>query len=160
ALVTVTNKTRLPIDTLLIDGDGIDFEIMSNGAVLSYTNPLYYPRGKFNLFRAAKEPSDYRLYILPHPLLPGDTTQFQVRSTLAFHGFRNSLYATQALHNGMFTAGNLPGLGYDDDDELRNNEIRRGHGLPAKHDVEIPLDDSVNQRLQGSGANSDVVAYD
>lgn len=160
AWLTVMNKTDRPIDTLLIDGDGLDFEISQNGTPLTYTCPLYFPRGKFDLFRPAKEPSDYRLYILPRVLHPGDTMQFQVHSTLAFHGFQNSLYGVQALHNGTFTTGNLPGLGYDEGDELGNNEIRRAHGLPAKHDIEIPWNDSVNQRIQATGVNADLVAYD
>jgi len=160
AWVTVTNKTLRSIDTLLIDGDGIDFEIMHNGTVLTYTCPLYYPRGKFNLFRPAKEASDYRLYILSQAIRPGDTAQFQIRSTMVFHGFRNGLYAASALHNGMFTSGNLPGIGYDEGDELGNNEIRRAHGLAKKEYADIPWDDSVNQRIQTTEMNADVVAYD
>jgi len=160
AWVTVTNNTDRPIDTLLIDGDGVDFEIKQHGATLAYTCPLYFPRGKFNVFRPAKEPSDYRLYILPRPLHPGDTTQFEVHSKLSYTGFQNSLYAVGALHNGTLTAGNLPGLGYDEDDELGNNEIRRGHGLPAKKEVEIPWNDPVNQRIQASGAKTDLIPYD
>ncbi|HVU94548.1 MAG TPA: hypothetical protein VHE34_04955 [Puia sp.] len=160
AWLTVTNKTDRPIDTLLIDGDGLDFEIEQNGTILPYTCPLYFPRAKFSLFRPSQEPSDYRLYILPHTLRPRDTMQFQLRSTLAFHGFRNYLYAAQTLHNGTFTTGNLPGLGYDEGDELGNNEIRRAHGLPEKHDVEIPWNDSVNQRMKANGVNADPIAYD
>ena len=160
AWVTVMNRTSRPIDTLLIDGDGLEFEISQSGIKLPYTCPLYYPRAKFSLFRPSKEPSDYRLYILSHPLEPGDTLQFQVHSTLAFHGFQNGLYAAQALHNGSFSAGNLPGLGYDEGDELRNNEIRRAHGLPAKQDIEIPWDDSVNQRIPATEVNADGISYD
>jgi len=160
AWLTVMNKTSRPIDTLLIDGDGLDFGISQNGTTLPYTCPLYYPRAKFSLFRPSKEPSDYRLYILPHTLQPGDTTQFQVHSLLAFHGFQNRLYGANALHNGTFTSGNLPGLGYDEGDELGNNEIRRAHGLPEKKWPDIPWNDSINQRTQTTGVNADRVAYD
>ena len=160
AWLTMINKTDRPIDTVLVDGDGLDFEIQQDGKILSYTCPLYYPRGKFSLFRPSKEPSDYRLYILPHPLHPGDTMQVQVHSTLAFHGFQNDLYGTAALRNGTFTAGNLPGLGYDEGDELGNNEIRRAHGLPAKHDIDIPWNDPANQHIQATEVNADLIPYD
>ncbi|GGA94072.1 ABC transporter permease/M1 family aminopeptidase [Puia dinghuensis] len=158
ATLTVMNKDHRPIDSLLIDGDGLDFDISHNGAILPYTCPLYFPAGKFNLFRPRKEPSDYRLYILPVPLQPGDSMQFQVHSNLAFPGFRNSLYAANALHNGMFTTGNLPGAGYDEGDEIGNNDIRKDHGLPEKHAIDIPWDDSTGRNTLAAGG--DLISYD
>src|SRR5579859_2621563 len=99
AMVTVMNKGNLPIDSLLIDGDGLDFELKYNGAVLPYTCPLYFATGKFSLFRPRKEASDYRLYILPLVLRPGDSMQVQIHSVLSFRGFQNNLYAPNALRS-------------------------------------------------------------
>jgi hypothetical protein len=158
--LAMTNKTGRIIDTLLVDGDGIDFEVKQEGRLLTYSCPLYFPRGKFSFFRSSKEPSDYRLYILPRAIRPGDTAQFEIQSTLAYPAFRNGLYATAALHNGTFTAGIIPGLGYDEGDEIGNNEIRRAHGLPAKQEVEIAWNDPVNRHLPATQMNADAIPYD
>jgi len=160
AWVTLRNNGDRVIDTFLVDGDGLSFELKQNGTSLTYTTPLYLPRGKFNLFRPVEEPSDYRLYVLPAPMQPGDTMQFEVHSTLAYRGFQNGLYAANALNNGMFSTGNLPALGYDEGDEIRNNETRRNHGLPEKKEKDIPWNDSVGQRTLFSGVNADLISYD
>jgi ABC-2 type transport system permease protein len=160
ATVLLTNKGNKSIDTLLVDGDGLDFELQQNGTPMKYTIPLYLPRGKFNFLRPSREPSDYRLYVLPAPLQPGDTVPFQVRSVVAFHGFQNSLYGTNALYNGMFTAGNLPGTGYDAGDELRKGDVRKTHGLPPRVEKEIPADDPVGRFSLASGENTGVIPYD
>jgi ABC-2 type transport system permease protein len=160
AWATLTNKGDRPIDSLLIDGDGLDFTISQNGVVMPYTCPLYFPAGKFNLFRPRREPSDYRMYVLPATLRPGDSIRLQVHSTLAFAGFQNFFYGGSCLHNGIFTGGNLPGLGYDDDDELGDNDVRRDHGLPVKKEVDIPQDDPAGRRNLLSGWNGDLIVQD
>ncbi|HEY4112282.1 hypothetical protein [Puia sp.] len=160
AWVSVVNKTDKPIDSLLFDGDGLDYSLSRNGTPLAYTCPLYFPRGKFNLFRPAREASDYRVYRLTAPLQPGDSAQFQIHSTVAFNGFQNGLYAANALRNGILNTGNLPGLGYDEGDELGNDDIRRSHGLAAKKWPETPADDPVGQRTPNNQFNGDLVDYD
>jgi len=137
AMVTLANNTNTTIDSLLVDGDGLDFEVYSNTRKLPYTCPLYFPRGRFDFFRPKQEPSDYRWYRLDKPLKPGDSVQLGVRSTVAHEGFENSLYNANLLHNILFTGGNLPGLGYDKGDEIGRNDIRKEHGLPKKDPNEL-----------------------
>src|ERR1700744_4373016 len=84
AWATLRNNSNKIIDTFLVDGDGLSFDLKQNGVSLSYSSPLYFPRGKFTLFRPAKEPSDYRLYVLPVPMQPGDTMLFEVHSIVAY----------------------------------------------------------------------------
>jgi hypothetical protein len=86
--------------------------------------------------------------------------QLQVHSVLAFRGFSDGLYAPNALRNGMFTTGNLPGLGYDWGDEIGNNDVRKTHGLPEKKEVDIPWDDSAGRYSVFNGINADLVDYD
>jgi len=160
AEVMLVNKGRIPIDSLLVDGDRLDFELDYRGARLPYTRPLYYPRGKFDLFRPRLQPSDYRFYRLPGTLLPGDSAQVEVRSNVAFHGFLNGFYGGNILHNGIVTAGNLPGLGYDDDDELRRNDIRKEHGLPEKNPQDTPQDDSVGRLTRINDITSGLIPLD
>ena len=156
ALITIRNDEAVPIDTFLMDGDGLtEYTLKYNGAVLPYRCPLFYPRGKFNFLRPARDSSDYRLYILPAPLMPGDTALVDLQSLLEFRGFRNESYAHNLLYNGTAYNGGLPGLGYDDDDELANNDKRKGYGLPPKLDEIIPHNDPFGTRhLDASSTGS------
>jgi ABC-type transport system involved in multi-copper enzyme maturation permease subunit len=160
AEVMLVNKGRLPIDSLLLDGDRLDFELRYRGVPLPYTCPLYFPRGKFNLFRPRLEASDYRFYRLPGTLLPGDSAKVEVRSNVAFHGFLNDFYGGNILHNGIVTAGNLPGLGYDEDDELRRTDRRKEHGLPEKVPHDVPQDDSIGRLTRYNDITSGLVPLD
>jgi len=157
--LTIANKNNTPVDTLLLDGDNLtSYNIRLDGQLLSYTNPLSFPRGKFNLFRSNPEPSDYRLYILPTPLKPGDTAQVEIVSEKSNEGFQNNLYALGMLRNGFVFNAGLPGLGYDEGEELGNNDVRKKYGLPEKHDKDIPHDDSTARRtLQ---VNADLIDLD
>ena len=161
AWLTIANKGNKPIDTLLLDADNVtSFDLHYNGQLLSYSNPLSFPGGKFNIFRSSQEPSDYRLYVLPTPLRPGDTAEVEVMSEVSNRGFRNDQYAMSMLRNGFIFNGGLPGLGYDDDEELGNNDTRKKYGLPEKHKVDIPHEDSVARRTIESGVNADLVNLD
>jgi hypothetical protein len=138
AWITLRNDERAPIDTLLLDKDNIeDYTLKISGRVLPYRSPLSYPGGKFNFLRPARDSSDYRLYVLRTPLLPGDTTLVELQSRIVNLGFRNESYGHSMLYNGTVYEGGLPGAGYDDGDELRNNEKRKGYGLPPRIDPVI-----------------------
>jgi len=161
AWLTIANKSNKPIDTLLLDADNVtSFDLHYNGQLLSYSNPLSFPRGKFNFLKPALQPSDYRLYILPAPLQPGDTAEVEVLSEISPRGFQNDLYALNMLRNGFVFNGALPGLGYDDDEELDDNVTRKKYGLPEKHAIDIPHDDSAAKRTIESGVNADLVDLD
>ena len=161
AFVTVMNKGDRNIDSLLMDGDNLtEYSIRYNGQLLHYQTPLYYTRGKFNLFRPGKEASDYRLYVLPASLKPGDSALVEVNSLIAQKGFQNDLYARNQLYNGIFFNGGLPGLGYDDDEELHNNDKRLEHGLAARKEKEIAPEDPVGRRTLQSQVLADLVGLD
>ncbi len=161
ALVTIMNKGKRPIDSLLLDGDNLtEYSLRYKGVELGYTCPLYFHRGKFDWFRLRTEASDYRLYVLSTPLLPGDTARIEINSVVAFRGFRNDLYAANLMRNGVLYSGGLPGLGYDDDEEIGNNNTRKKYGLPVKVDVDIPQDDSVGMRSLESEFSGDLVSLD
>lgn len=161
AYITLMNNNSRPIDSLLLDRDILtEYTFSYNGKPLSYTVPLYYSRGKFNIFRPRQEPSDYRLYLLPTPLLPGDTVQVEVQSLISHQGFENSLYAVNRLYNGTFLkGGGMPGMGYDEGEEIGNNDIRKKYGLPEKVWCDIPVDDSVGMHSLQDG-NGRLVSLD
>ncbi len=144
AWVSVINKNNRPISQMLLDADGLtDYSITQNGKAVSYSCPLLYPRGMFNFFRPGYDTADFRLYTLDKPLAPGDSAIFEVQSSVIHKGYTNDLYAAEMLDNGTFFRGGLPGIGYDDDDEVSSPYVRKKSGLPEKKDEDPPQDDPV-----------------
>ena len=137
ALVTLVNKTNHPINTLLLDGDELaEYSIRCNGKEMPFTNALIYPRAKLSLFKPALDTSMYRIYRFPDPLKPGDTVILSLNSTTGYNGFTNDETGTALLRNGTFFNGGLPGMGYDEDEEMGERK-RADYGMPEK-EAEFP----------------------
>lgn len=131
----ITNKNNVAVTELLLDGDNIDsYDLVDNNKVLAYTNPLIFKPGKYNFLKPAADSSSYRLYVLPKPILPGDSLVLQITSQKQYKGFQNGLYGTDLLHNGTTAGMGLPNLGYDDDEEISGRDDRIKYGLPPKED--------------------------
>lgn len=160
AFCTIKNNTGTPVDSLLIDGGDLDYILKHNGRELSYTCPLYFPRGKFNGFRSKQEAGDYRVYQLPARMDPGDSMIVEVHSEQSFHGFQNDIYAESLLDNVVLSNGNLPSMGYDRDEELKYDDLRKEHGLPERTEVITPADDCVAKMQPGNGFNAGLVSTD
>lgn len=144
AFVTVVNNNNKPISQILLDGDNLtEYTLKIGGKALQFSTPLLYPRGKFNWFRPKQDTADFRLYQFAKPLAPGDTAVIEVNSSVSHKGFENDLYARNQLRNAIFFTGGLPGLGYDDDDELSSPYERKENNLPPKREDEIPQDDPI-----------------
>ena len=161
AFVTIVNRNAVPIKQLLLDdGELSSCSVKQYGKPLPYTEPLLYPRGFFNLFRPKYDTAEYRLYEFEKPLAAGDSTVLELNSSVVYNGFSNGLYAGNLLHNGAFFNGGLPGLGYDDDEELNSPYVRKKAGLPAKEEKEIAQDDPEGMRTLKSGKASDLLSFD
>ena len=131
----VVNRTTRPIVRMLLDGDHLStYTIVYNGKTMNYASPLSYPRARFSLFKQGNDSSMYRVYTLPKPLAPGDTGVLELTSTKEIVGFSNRFSSVDVLRNGTYFDGGLPGLGYDKDEELGNEELRRQYGLPKKEE--------------------------
>lgn len=142
AAVTVVNKGKTPIAEMLLDGGELTtWDISMNGKPVRFTAPLLYPRGIFSWFRPKLDTSEFRLYRLEKPLAPGDSAVINVKTTVSYDGFQNGGYAFNMLNNGTFFNGGLPGLGYDEDDEVGSPYVRKKAGLPPKDEEEIKQDD-------------------
>lgn len=138
----LVNRTTRPIVRMLLDGDHLStYTIGYNGKTMNYTSPLSYPHARFSIFKQGNDTSMYRVYALPKPLAPGDTGLLELTSTKEIIGFSNRLSPVDVLRNGTYFDGGLPGLGYDKDEELGNEELRRQYGLPKKED-EFPPQES------------------
>ncbi|MEO6964100.1 MAG: hypothetical protein ABIY90_19180, partial [Puia sp.] len=161
AFVTVVNKTTKPIDTLLLDAEELtDYTIKMKGKPMTFTYPLLYPRGMFNWFRPKQDTAEFRLYRFLSPLAPGDSAILEINSSIVHKGFENGLYATNLLHNGTFFTGGLPGLGYDEDDEISSPYVRRKNNLPPKEEKDIPFDDPEGVSTLKAGKASDLLSFD
>ncbi|MEO6961580.1 MAG: hypothetical protein ABIY90_06415 [Puia sp.] len=146
ALMTLVNKSGQPINTLLLDGDRLStYEIRYNGKALPYSNPLIYPRAKFSLFSPAFDTSMYRLYQFPDPWMPGDTALMEVLSAKENKGFSNGFQGVDVLQNGTAFDGGLPGMGYDDDEELKDWQKRKEFHLPERPEEFPAQNDSAGQ---------------
>ncbi len=144
ARVTIENRTDTSISQLLLDADGLaDYSITAGGQPVPCTWPLVYRRGEFSWFRPVADTSDFRLYTFRTPLAPGDSMLLEVRTITLQKGFTNGLYARNMLNNGTLFNVGLPGLGYDDDDEVSSPYVRQKAGLPPKTEEEVAQNDPV-----------------
>ncbi|WP_295794158.1 hypothetical protein [Mucilaginibacter sp.] len=161
ALVAIKNKNAEPISQLLLDADGLtEYSIKLNGKLVPFTSPLLYDRGMFNFFRSAKDTADFRLYKFDKPIAPGDSALLEVNSTVYNTGFQNGLYSANLLKNGIFFTGGLPGMGYDDDDEISSPYVRKKNGLPPKQEEEVAQNDPEGIKTLKAGAASDLITMD
>jgi len=161
AFITIANKTNQPIEKLLLDGDELsDYSIKQDGKLVSFTSPLLYPRGMFNWFRPKNDTAEFRLYRLSKALAPGDSTVLEINSAISYKGFSNGLYSKDLLHNGTFLGPELPGLGYDDDDELDSRYERKKRHLPVKIEGEIPQNDPEGISTLKAGKAADLLKFD
>ncbi|MGF1560528.1 MAG: ABC transporter permease/M1 family aminopeptidase [Flavobacteriaceae bacterium] len=139
--VKMVNKTADQIDSLHLNSQQLtDFSVLVNSDTLSYRFPLKLDTPKFQIFGKKKEKEWYRIYALPNPLMPGDTLNLKIVSSLVNKGFVNSGYNREIVYNGTFVGGGLPEIGYNDQLELESDEKRRKYNLPEK-DFELPPHD-------------------
>jgi ABC-2 type transport system permease protein len=161
AYLTIVNRTGRPISQLLVDGDNLTrYSIKTGGEDIPFTYPLMYPRGMMNWFRPKNDTAPFRLYQLQKPLAPGASSVLEVNSCIMYKGFSNSSFGELLLRNGTFSAGGLPGLGYDDDDEVGSPYVRRKNHLPEKKEKEIAQDDPVGISTLKSGNLQDLLSID
>ena len=161
SFVSLKNKTNRPIKEMLLDGDEIkDYSIKADGHLVSYTCPLLYPRGMFNWFRPKFDTADFRLYKLQKPLASGDSMILEVNSSFYSKGFSNDLFSPNILRNGTFIGSGLPGLGYDDDDEISSPYVRKRNGLVPKEHEDIAQNDPLGISTLRAGKTADLMNFD
>jgi ABC-2 type transport system permease protein len=161
ALVTITNKNKVAISQMLLDGDELTgYSLKTDDVLVPFTTPLLYPRGFFNWFRPKADTADFRLYRFINPLLPGDSLTLEISSEIVHKGFTNGMYAAALINNGTFFNGGLPGLGYDEDDELSSPYERKKAGLPEKKEEETQQRDPAGISTLKAGRAADLLKLD
>jgi hypothetical protein len=75
----------------------------------------------------------FRIYKFAQPLLPNDSVQMEFTMRYEEHGFPNSGSSTQVVENGtFFNNGSFPHIGYNDGNEIGDDDDRKKEGLAAK----------------------------
>ena len=120
----IKNKHQKPVDSIII----------------KYPNNLdgQYSYRKMQLASSGKEifndeKAGLKLVKLNDALLPGDSVAVNFQYSFEPKGFANSRTETDVVGNGsFFNSNNLPGLGYNADAELSENDARKKYGLKPK----------------------------
>ncbi|RFZ82648.1 hypothetical protein DYU05_10715 [Mucilaginibacter terrenus] len=160
AYFTLVNKTDKPISKMLLDGEGITYDLKIEGKDMDYTVPLTYARGKFNWFRPERDTADFRIYSFARALAPHDSVVVEMNSVVKHKGFQNDSYSGDILHNGTYFSGGIPGLGYDEGEELGSNYERKRFGLSPKTDKEVSQNDPVGKSTLIMGSAADLYSLD
>lgn len=161
AFITLRNETGKPISQMLLDGDELtDYSLKIDGKPIPFTSPLTYKRAWLSFFRPARDTAAFRLYRFEKPLAPGDSVVVELHSSVTYKGFSNGLYAADNLRNGSFFTGGLPGLGYDDDDEVGSPYVRKQNHLPPRNDDDPPQNDPVGIATLRAGRAADLQSID
>ncbi|HZW87551.1 MAG TPA: hypothetical protein VFF12_00610, partial [Myxococcaceae bacterium] len=125
---TLTNRTEKPIDQILIR--------LSPRATI---RAVSFPGGQEQT--VSDRSAGFHVFRLGQPLAPGASTELAYRLTYANPGFENEGSDTRIVENGTFLNGDyLPGLGYFEQGELVDDEVRRKHGLGPRERA-LDLDD-------------------
>lgn len=120
----LVNKTEYAIDTLyLTHRDNIDSIGFSRNATPHLIDSI----------------SNFSIYVLNQPLLPDDTLEM---TSVLRNNPNNFLYdRSPILANGTFVNNSLfPSLGYNENAELVDNDVRRKYDLPDRDRMADPTD--------------------
>jgi ABC-type transport system involved in multi-copper enzyme maturation permease subunit len=101
---------------------------------------------------------DFHLYRLATPLAPGASTTMVFDLALEPRGFPMTIQNTAVVSNGTFLHNRmaLPGIGYDESQELADEDDRRRAKLPEKARMRPPTDPT---GLRRSYVGADFVRY-
>ncbi|OFX83388.1 MAG: hypothetical protein A2W99_11725 [Bacteroidetes bacterium GWF2_33_16] len=116
----IKNKSNQPIDSVFI-----------NYNQYNKFNELDFEKD-FEIVFDDKE-LGFRICRFKTPLLPGDSTKFNIDMEIITKGFANSGSNPRLLYNGTFlTSTMLPSFGYNEGVELTDEKKRKKYDLPEK----------------------------
>jgi ABC-2 type transport system permease protein len=106
----------------------------------------------------------YHIYQLAAPLQPGERSALTFEIAYAPRGFRNSMYdyasSPWVFPNGTFLTNDvLPRIGYTDQFELHEDDVRKKHGLAPKRAALPDVDDLAGRMTTGISPDGDWITY-
>lgn len=118
ARLSMENTSQRTIDTLHLEW--MDFSVIDRLDVEGFRLKLVHD----------DEELRHRIYVLDHPVLPGDSITALIEGTLAHEGYTNDDPQKELTYNGSFLPDHIvPYFGYDEERELKTNSDRREAGL-------------------------------
>lgn len=116
----LVNKTGVPIDSLHFNMvDWIKINSMKTDRASAVV--------------LADKKLGYYIYKLSAPLQPGDSLSLLFDISYLQKGFENDDIKTDVVENGtFFNSGYMPNIGYSEEAELSDDDMRKKHGLKPK----------------------------
>jgi ABC-type transport system involved in multi-copper enzyme maturation permease subunit len=106
---------------------------------------------------------NYRIYSLSKPLQPGDSTTLSFDLEIISKGFKESFQSTldAPVYNGTFMNNRqfLPYIGYNEGNEIHDNNTRKKYGLPYKR-TSTPINDSVGHYTNLFTGDADFITFE
>ncbi|GAB3165399.1 M1 family metallopeptidase [Telluribacter humicola] len=139
------NKTDRPITDIHIQEDVV------NGVKTNYLN---FGGGEAKVKQQWKD-FGYTIYQLPQPLPAGDSVKMNFKVSFLTKGFEARGSNTSVVQNGTFINNTyFPSIGYAEQAELGDDDLRRKHKLPEKERMMEQTDPrGLSQSLFGDDAD-------
>jgi len=104
---------------------------------------------------------NFRLYRLAQPLAPGDSLEMTTVLDYGETGFPNSGSNTDIVQNGIFmnSQAYLPTIGYSEQGELGDDDVRKRNGLKPK-DRQAPATDMKARQNMGLAQDADWIRFE
>jgi ABC-2 type transport system permease protein len=103
----------------------------------------------------------FYIYKLNKPLLTGDSLTLKFELEYGEKGFPNDGGSTSIVYNGTFVNnGLLPSLGYNESNEMTDDDDRKDADLPKKLYRMNPIQDTLQWRNTYLGSDADWIRYE
>ena len=143
----ITNTNSKPVETVLVS---LPEEVQGRKLHFTPEADLIEDQRPLNL----------AIYKLKQPLAPGAKGALDFEIGYEPHGFSNSPPPTQVVANGtFFNSGEFPHFGYQDSQELAEDNTRRKYGLPPKQRMP-DLNDMAARQNTYISSDSDWVTFE
>jgi len=143
------NKTRKPIKNIHIQ-QRIDHQLIQG--YVKFSRPVVL-KESYDKFR-------HYIYELKEALAPGDSIKMNFKLDYKTKGFVEGESNTEILHNGTFFNNMyFPSLGYNNENEIKDENIRKEYGLPEKERM-LDRDDPHGRAMNLIGDDADLMRFE
>ena len=150
--LTLVNKSGRPLDTMYVD-------VPSSASTMHIAlDSLTFGRTVHDVAGAPEY--GIRIVQLDSALAPNDTLRVRFVQSWESRGIANDGFDTRIAYNGTFlNRGEFPSLGYQADEELSSDELRKKYKLPEARKGHARTDSAYVSRQEFS-KYSDFIAFD